>query len=761
LGGVTIRVRSATVDGANATGRPEVKEDVARTDANGTYQLTVASIDSVVLVSRFPGYAEQKQLVRTGAAIAVQCDWTLEPAAAALDRVNVLAGADAEVLKLAAYPVSVLDVARVSGRANDLSELVNRLSGVRVRTSGGIGSSSLITVRGLEGRRVEVFIDGRPLATPDGTLGLNDFPLQLVKRIEVYKGIVPGTLSGGGIGGAVNIVLTDPDAGLTDVALERGRYGVTKASAVYARTLARGWSAQVAGFATDAVNNYRVQSPFQPGLVFVRDHDRFAQRTAGLEVRKRNGWLDDLRAEVSYVTTYKQLQGVQENVQYAELRGQILNAVVEARKHFSVANGLQVGVRFATPLFTSQLLDTARTRTDFAGRRYPSPNGGGELGFEPNNSNNRQQDIRSRLVATLMLSPNQTLTFTHFLQHSQLHPNDSLWNAFAGRNVIAFPAAFTANTLGFTYEWQLPRARGLNAFGIKYFDYASSAAVSDPLGFVLGGAPERVRQHRANLGVSNALKLNLRADWSARLSLESALRFPDATELYGDNALITRAARLRPERSRNASVGVTWEPAAIISRPRVDLTVFAMSLRDMIALGSGVGFTMGYINFGRVQVRGLEVEYRHDLQRAITLYGNATWQSLRDVQPTVPGGIAASPTYKMRVPNLPTRYANVGLEWRRRGLMPGVDAREWMRVYVDGSYTGAYLYNWQVSRLQDRSIRRAHTLAIGVQQSFRQGALTANAEAANVFDARVITAFNQPLPGRIFRLKARYVRANP
>lgn len=64
--------------------------------------------------------------------------------------------------------------------------------------SGGLGSDSRISVRGLEGKRVQIFIDGNPLNTPDGSLGINDLPVQIIERIEIYKGSVPAYLGATG-----------------------------------------------------------------------------------------------------------------------------------------------------------------------------------------------------------------------------------------------------------------------------------------------------------------------------------------------------------------------------------------------------------------------------------------------------------------------------------------------------------------------------------------------------------------------------------
>ena len=68
-------------------------------------------------------------------------------------------------------PVTIISGNQIINRASNLNEILARQAGVQIRVSGGLGSTSTISVRGLEGKRVQIFIDGTPLNTPDGSLG--------------------------------------------------------------------------------------------------------------------------------------------------------------------------------------------------------------------------------------------------------------------------------------------------------------------------------------------------------------------------------------------------------------------------------------------------------------------------------------------------------------------------------------------------------------------------------------------------------------
>ena len=81
-----------------------------------------------------------------------------------------------------------------------------------VRSTGGVGSASRLSVRGLEGKRIGFFIDEAPMNDQSDFLDLNDIPVDMIDRIEIYKGVVPAKFGGSAMGGAVNIVLKEyPD----------------------------------------------------------------------------------------------------------------------------------------------------------------------------------------------------------------------------------------------------------------------------------------------------------------------------------------------------------------------------------------------------------------------------------------------------------------------------------------------------------------------------------------------------------------------
>ena len=109
-------------------------------------------------------------------------------------------------------PVTVLDMASLRGTASNVQDILTKTVGVTLRSTGGVGSASRISVRGLEGRRIGFFVDDFPLGDQTDYVDINDIPVDMINRIEIYKGVVPARLGGSALGGAVNIVIREyPD----------------------------------------------------------------------------------------------------------------------------------------------------------------------------------------------------------------------------------------------------------------------------------------------------------------------------------------------------------------------------------------------------------------------------------------------------------------------------------------------------------------------------------------------------------------------
>lgn len=177
------------------------------TDNNGNYELRLPEGTHSIMFS-FIGYETvTKEIKAKGQP--VNLNVSLTESAVSLGEVRVTAKSEARQIREQAMPISVITMHELQGTVSDVSDVLSKTSGVKIRTSGGVGSSSRISVRGLEGKRIGFFIDETPLSDNTDFLDINDIPIDLIDRVEIYKGIVPAKLGGSAVGGAVNIVLKE------------------------------------------------------------------------------------------------------------------------------------------------------------------------------------------------------------------------------------------------------------------------------------------------------------------------------------------------------------------------------------------------------------------------------------------------------------------------------------------------------------------------------------------------------------------------
>ncbi len=88
-----------------------------------------------------------------------------------------------------------------------VAEVLEQTSGVEIQSTGGVGSSKKISIRGSQTNQVLVLLDGISLNNQfGGSANLSSIPINIVEKIEVYEGGSSSKFGSGAIGGAINII---------------------------------------------------------------------------------------------------------------------------------------------------------------------------------------------------------------------------------------------------------------------------------------------------------------------------------------------------------------------------------------------------------------------------------------------------------------------------------------------------------------------------------------------------------------------------
>ncbi|MEM9998814.1 MAG: TonB-dependent receptor [Bacteroidota bacterium] len=722
----------------------------AATDAEGRYTIDEVSAGTRVLRASFVGYEPAERTVTVSPRETVEVHFALAPDDNALDDVTVESSVEAAALRRSPFAVSTVDAQRLAGRGLTVDEAIARVAGVQVRRSGGLGSASVFSIRGLEGQRVQVYVDGVPTDFGGRAFTLDRIPLQLVDRVEVYKGIVPAEFGGDGLGSAVNLVIRRPEGGYLDASYTAGSFGQHQVSVFGQRPV--GPTQIAASVNVDAAeNDYVMDNPFQPGLVVRRDHDAVRRLAAGFSVEAPAPWFDEVEVEAALFATRQQIQGIQTRIQHALTKSDVGVVSVEAERKGAAGGRLDVRVTASAVGGRSSLVDTSAIRYEWDGTSRPNPNGRGEVGFFPSDSDNWTGLLDARVIATYQLGRGHELAGSLLAERTTFRPSNPIADEVAGRSVSGFPGENVSAVVGLSHTWTSPSNRLITVLGARGYAYRAEGTPS--VLFNIGTPGEPVETRELIGGASGAVRYRLGGGVFVKGSVQLAQRLPTSQELFGDGLLIIAAPDLRPESAVNLSAGFLADVRFGTRRVQAEVTAFRSRLSDMIRLGPGLAGTAIYLNQGEARIVGIEAEVQGDLTSWLYARASATYQDARDVLATTPGTAAPNPTEGLRLPNLPYLYGGLSTEAYRDDLL-GRDTRA--KVFHEAYFTEEYFYAFEFSERQSRRIPRALTHTVGLEVAWLKTGLTLSAEVQNATDERVLNLFNQPLPGRSARFRVRY-----
>jgi len=211
--------------------------------------------------------------------------------------------------------VTVVEAERFAGELKSVAELAATAPGVAIRSYGGLGQLSTISIRGSSSSGVRVLLDGIPLdPAAGGGVDLSSIPLHWVDRIEVVRGAEGAYYGAGALGGAVNVVTLPAVAGKWGVEATGGSFGTASAVADAGWGGDR-WALLAALTASSTQGDFPYLTPREPSVpgsplvLRIRENDAAAQ--AGLLLKgKYTPGVDRLDGVLQLSWGWRQLPGV-------------------------------------------------------------------------------------------------------------------------------------------------------------------------------------------------------------------------------------------------------------------------------------------------------------------------------------------------------------------------------------------------------------------------------------------------------------------
>lgn len=724
-----------------------------RTDAAGRFRFEGLRHGGyrILAGSAAIGHAEAQVTVEPGG--------TTEPTLALLHaeealEVTVVGRTEAEKLRESARAVHVIETEKDKRRTADLGEVLARTHGVAVRRDGGLGSDARFALNGLEGDQIRFFLDGVPLHLAGYPFGLANVPVNLVDRVEVYRGVVPIQFGADALGGAVHLVSDDFAPGTHGSASwQVGSFGTHRLTAGASHLFEDvGFLVTAGGFFDSTDNDYDVRDVGvfdDVGRRTSTDVERFhdAYQAGGGNVLL--GFVDRpfarrllLRAFVTDFTKELQHDALMATP-YGEVEFGGRTAGSTLRYEHEILDGLSLDLLGGFTWTEFWLLDESSCNYDWLGRCLPGTGRVAEMGSHPQDSIRIDRSAFARLNLSLRLAEGHTLRFstspTTFEREgdnrSVPDESDPLRRDLSTFSLVS----------GVEYEAELFDGRLENVLFVK--DYRQSVSAR---GSRIGADVERAEDvHRT--GVGDALRYRLADRLYAKASWEWATRMPSPDELFGDGVLVDEQLALRPETSHNLNLGTTLDELRTASGAfRADAHLFLRSADDLISRLFNDN-RMRHENVGRARSLGAEVAAGWTSPDGLFgLDGNLTWVDFRNLSES--GAYVRQ--HGQRIPNQPWLFANAALRLRVDRMM-GLEDR--VELVWNSRFVREYFRGWEGDGRLDSKQRvpdqMVHTTAATWDTDAGFAQLSFAAEVQNLLDAAAYDSVGTQRPGRAFFFK--------
>ena len=732
-----------------ATQKPLIGADIylkelkkgANADAQGNYYLKGIPEGNYTIIGSYLGYQTfSKKIYLKGQE---RLDISLKEQAEEISGVTVSGKSIAHQKKEESMPVTVIDMSNMRGTVSNVQDILAKTVGVTLRTSGGVGSSSRISVRGLEGKRIGFFIDELPMTEQTDYLDINDIPVDMIDRIEIYKGVVPARFGGSSLGGAINIVIREYPDKYADLSYGYESFNTHKAQGVFKRNLkARGLVFGIGGGYTTSDNNYTFDSPYREGLRITRNHDKYRKYIIGGSFKAKKWWFDEVEFEPVVVKTYKEIQGIEYDIREAHSESLMAGLANKLTKDNFLTEGLNFDMFSGVVLTKMNFIDKATRRYEWDGSSYPTPSRyGGEVGYNfPSDSDDQKLSFINKTNLEYIINERHSFNFNSVFSIAKGTPKDELKTLSLGKQVN-FDSRMHSWVSGVTYDLRSLDDVFLNSLTVRYYQYTMHTQMA-PL-FVPGKYDVDLQKN--NWGVNNALRYRFLPSLMGKLSAGYEVRIPSENELLGDGISVVPSADLLPERNASANLGLLFDlTGKHPTNAQIEMNFFYMYLQDMIRYTAGL-IGAQYQNFGEMRTLGVEFEAKADVLPSLYAYVNTTYQDLRDTRDYEPASTVPNPTKYKRMPNIPYLMANAGMEFHRENLFGGSGQNT--RLFADVAFVEEYFYDFELTQLQKRRIPRSTTIDIGFEHSFLNNKLFISGKLRNVTNEKTLSEFNRPLPG--------------
>lgn len=669
------------------------------------------------------------------------------------------------------FAVSVIETKEAATRNLQTNELLDRTVGVRVRQSGGLGSSVEYNLNGMSGRSVGVFLDGIDIATYGSSFNLNNIPPAMIERIEVYKGVLPAHLSGDYLGGAINIVLKEGVSQNTlNAAISYGSFNTFQAdvNGMY-RNKNNGFTTRASGFYTSSDNDYEIFGKFahitapDGRQVPIKSAKRFsdAYKTYGgrVEVGFTNvKWADSFLIGYSGTHAYKEIQ-----------HGLYMTRPYKGRFTESDANVFSLNYKKKDFLiknlelnFNGNYSDRDQYIQDTVTWVY---NWDGNIQLDVNGNPMKRRDGGAQQGAPQMLTVNRKIytfraglnynitdkhriSFNHNFYTLDRKDDDKLKHILESRMQSNSDLTKHISALNYEAEWFNKRLR-TNLFG-KYYQQQTDMLRPRVTNGVY--SVDHLVNNKNVFGYGLATSYAVTEKLNLLVSVERAVRMPDAREIFGDEAdNVSANPQINPEVSDNVNVGFR---SSFFKMGEHELSFsangFLRDVKDRImqkaesTTSNQNPEVQPFVNLAKARSIGFEAEANYMYKKNLNVMVNLSKFSSLLIN-------EASPFHKDQVPNEPFFTLNGNVQYKFKDLFL---KNSLLNLHYNINYVDSFNTVWYKSNYFMTPEQTSHDF--GLSYRFPKRNFILSFDAKNIFNAEIYDNYAAQKPGRAFYLKLNY-----
>lgn len=693
-----------------------------------------------------------------------------------LNEIIIKGKSTTELIREKGFTLESVDVKLAEIQSIQVSELLNRSSGVKIRQTAGMGSRTQFNINGLSGNSVRIFIDGIPIRNYGRAFSLSSIPPSMIEKIEVYKGVLPIELAEDALGGGINVVLKKQMENSLKTSYSYGSFNTHRWDVNGIYNTKNGLSTSFEAFYNYTDNSYEVwgdnvyvTNPSTGKIKHIRAkrfHDAYQSKgiKASVGVIGKN-WADELRAGIIVSNSDNQIQtGAIMDVVYGNRKTKRNSKIVKIK--YTKRNFLDIplGVStFSTLSFTDRkVIDTIPNMYSWYGKIIKDSKGniinwkkGGGEGGAATLATNNEQHFSNRTVLTYALVPNHILKASALFNQSTREIDDPYLPE--EQRLVMDTRFLSKRILGLAYEGKFFEKKLSTSVFFK--NYQQRVRLTEPRFAMFTREITAVSHNRktVNNGYGLAFSYKVLPKLQLNLSAEKAMRLPGFTELLGNTSEnIDPSYSLKPEKSNNINAG--FNSSITVKENHhffADFNYFIRDVSDMItrAISSGLSDTYAYENLGKIKSAGYDVELKYIYKDKLTLVGNySSFDTRFNLQYDEFGSQYAY--YKDRLRNNPFLTANFNADYKFKNL---IQKNSTLSLNYNLGYTHWFFRNWESLGGKGKDIIPGYKVHdIGLAYQFPNKKLSLSINAKNITNEQVFDNWALQKPGRAIFGKVNY-----